>query len=238
MARWEFTWSDPDAFPILPKYGQFPKLLNRKTHRRDNSVKKDLPTMKFSEQPSMPANKFSKRLTEELDDSSRGADFLRDLSSVYRDAYSRALAIVGNRADADDVMQEVCIVLWQKYDEFEQDRDFRKWACGICFYVAKAFMRKRRRQSFGLSDRSLAKIEQIRAGGAELFELRRELLHECLDKLGERDQQFLEDCYGSSLSQVEFARSQGMSVETVYTRLKRLRRKLIECINRNLGKGF
>lgn len=177
-------------------------------------------------------------MADELDDSDRGADFLRDLSSAYQDAYGSSLAIVGNRADADDVMQEVCIVLWQKYDEFEQGRDFRKWARGIAFHVAKAYARKKRRYAYGLSDRALTRIEQLRTAGMELFEIRRELLRECLNKLSDRDQQFLEDCYDGPLSQVEFARSQGISVETIYTRLKRLRRRLIDCINRTLGKDL
>jgi len=187
---------------------------------------------------SMPSNEFQKRLADELDDSDRGTDFLRDLSIAYQDAYASSLAIVGNRADADDVMQEVCIVLWQKYDEFEQGRDFRKWACGIAFHVAKAYMRKKRRYAYGLSDHALAKIEQLHTGGMELLEMRRELLRECLGKLSERDQQFLEDCYDGPLSQVKFARSHGISVETIYTRLKRLRRRLIDCMNRTLGKDL
>lgn len=179
-----------------------------------------------------------KRFKTDVEDPSRETEFLRDLSSAYRDAYASALAIVGNRADADDVMQEVCIVLWQKYEEFERGTDFRKWACSIAFHVARAFARKQRRRTYGLSDLALAKIEQVRTGGAELFELRRELLRECVGKLPARDQQFLGDCYGSAQSYAAFARSQGKSIETIYTRLKRIRHKLINCISRTLGKGF
>lgn len=177
------------------------------------------------------------RAAPDVEDSSRETDFLRDLAGVYRHAYASALAIVGSRADADDVIQEVCIVLWEKYDEFEPGTDFRKWACSIAFHVARAFARKQRKHSSGLSDLALARIEQIRQGGAELFDLRREVLQDCIAKLSERDQQFLCDCYGGPVSQVEFARSQRVSVETVYTRLRRIRSRLIDCVNRTLGKG-
>jgi len=184
-----------------------------------------------------PNQAFDWQEMADVEDSSRETEFLRDLAGAYRHAYASALAIVGNRADADDVIQEVCIVLWKKYDEFERGTDFRKWACSVAFHVARAFVRKHRKQSLSLSEQALARIEQIRGGGSELFELRREVLHDCLEKLSERDQQFLCDCYGSPISQVEFARSQGLSVETVYTRIKRIRTRLIDCVNRTLGRG-
>lgn len=170
-------------------------------------------------------------------DPSREPAFLRDLSSAYRDAYASALAIVGNRPDADDVMQEVCIVLWKKYDEFEQGTDFRKWACSIAYNVAKSYSRKMRRQSSGLTDLALSRIEQIRTASAELLELRQEVLRDCLQKLNATDRTILSEYYGRPVSQVEYARSQGKPVATLYTRLKRIRRKLNECISRTMGRG-
>lgn len=168
-------------------------------------------------------------------DPSREPAFLRDLSNAYRDAYASALSIVGNRPDADDVMQEVCIVLWQKYDEFEQGTDFRKWACSIAFNVAKSYSRKMRKQASGLTELALSRIEQIRTASAELLELRREVLRECVQKLNATDRTLLSEYYGRPVSQVEFARSQGKPVDTIYTRLKRIRRKLNACISRTMG---
>lgn len=159
------------------------------------------------------------------------------LASVYAEAYAAALVIVGNRTDADDVIQEVCVVLWQKFDEFEPGTNFRKWACSIAFHVAKNFVRKQRRRAFGLSDYALSRIEQVRSGAAELFELREDLLRDCVAKLSEQDRKFLDECYSSSRSIAAIARSQRTRVDTVYTRLKRLRRKLTDCIHRTLGKG-
>ncbi|SFI86899.1 sigma-70 family RNA polymerase sigma factor [Planctomicrobium piriforme] len=177
-------------------------------------------------------------LESSLSDSSREAEFLRQLAATYRDLYASALSIVGNRDDADDAIQEVCVVLWQKYDEFEPGTNFRKWACAVAFNVAKAYARKqRRRRGYGLSDQSLAKIAQLRTAGSELFELRREVLRDCVGKLAERDREFLGEHYHGSSSLAEQARVQGSSVEALYARLKRIRRLLTECIHRSLGKG-
>jgi len=180
----------------------------------------------------------NQNLHDDADDTSRESEFLRQLALAYYEIYSTGLAIVGNRHDADDVIQEVCVILWQKYDEFETGTNFRKWACTVAFNVAKSFARKRRRhQGFGLSDHALMKVAQVKSGGNELFELQCELLRECLTKLSEPDRAFLSNCYRNSTSLTAFAREAGKSVETIYTRLKRLRKRLGECVNRSLRRG-
>jgi len=176
-------------------------------------------------------------LRERENDSSRESEFLRGLAGAYDDIYISVLAIVCNRVDADDVIQEVCVILWQKFDEFEAGTNFRKWACAFAFNVAKAFVRKRRRRGgLGLSDQALVNISRLQTTGSELFELRREVLQECMAKLRGKDSRFLMTCYSSKSSLVEYARTTGMPITTVYTRLRRLRKQLMECINRTLGK--
>ena len=175
-----------------------------------------------------------------MNDSSREADFLRLLAASYHSLYSLSLAIVGKRNDADDVIQEVCVVLWQKYDEFEPGTNFRKWACSVTFHVAKAYARKeqrRRGRRAGLSDEALTKISQFRTAGSELFELRREALRECVGKLSAKDRSLLSECYQAPTSLVDYARRHGRTVSAVYSKLKRIRRALTECVHRHLSRG-
>jgi len=167
------------------------------------------------------------------------AEFLRSLGTSYRAIYACSLAIVGNASDADDIVQDVCLILWQKYHEFDPATNFRKWACTVAFQVAKNFVRKqRRRKSFGFSDEVLSRLEQVRSGASELFELRRDFLGGCLAKLSAQERQFLDQCYRSETSLVAKAQAQGASVETVYSRLKRLRRKLAECIDKTIERSL
>ncbi|WP_437228462.1 sigma-70 family RNA polymerase sigma factor [Planctomicrobium sp. SH661] len=176
-------------------------------------------------------------LESDLGDPSREAEFLRRLADARRDILVYVMSIVGNRTDADDVMQEVCALLWQKFDEFDPDRNFRKWAFGFAFNLAKTFVRnQRRRRGYGMSDRALAKIAFVQSAGSELFELRRELLDQCLEKLRAKDQRFLMECYDDRTTLVDYASAQKIPVATVYTRLRRVREQLVACINRSLGR--
>lgn len=169
---------------------------------------------------------------------SRETIFLRQLAAAYHDIYALGLSIVGNGTDADDVIQEVCVVLWKSYDDFEQGTNFKKWACAVAFNVAKTFVRKRRRQrGYGLSDHALMRVAQIQLGGSELLELQREILQDCVQKLTDEERHFLFDCYRHSSTLAKYARDLGMSIGTVYSKVKRLRRRLAECIQRTLRRG-
>jgi len=179
-----------------------------------------------------------KDFCDEVGGPSRESEFLRQLALAYHEIYSTGLTIVGNRDDADDVIQEVCVVLWQKYEEFDEGSNFRKWAYTVTFNVARAYARKRRRrQGFGLSDYALMKVAQMKTGGNEFFELQCDVLQECLGKLPQADREFLSGCYRHSTTLTSYARQRGKSVETIYTKLKRLRKRLSDCVARSLGKG-
>lgn len=181
-----------------------------------------------------PLNDLS---SDDVDDS-REAVFLRQLAATYHDIYASALSIVGNGNDADDVIQEVCVVLWKNYDDFEQGTNFKKWACTVAFNVAKAFARKRRRRrGYGMSDHALMRVAQIQAGGSELLELQRDVLQDCMQKLSDEERHFLFNCYRHSSTLAKHARDLGMSIGTVYSKVKRLRRRLVECVQRTLRRG-
>lgn len=168
-------------------------------------------------------------------DPPRDSKFLRDLAGVYRELYYAVLSIVGNRTDADDIMQEVCIVLWQRFEEFEPGTNFRKWATAFAFNIAKANARQiRRRRGVGLSDEALAKLSRLQAANSELFDLRRENLQKCLKKLSPRDYRFLLECYGRETTLAELASRKAVPVRTIYSRLMRLRKRLIDCVQRSL----
>lgn len=173
-----------------------------------------------------------------VNNSTQEAEFLRFLAMSYRDLYAAAMSIVGNRNDADDVIQEVCVVLWAKYDEFNPNTNFRKWACTVTFNVARSYARKRNRhRGVGLDEEVLAKIVRMRTASSELLELRREILRGCLDRLTPRDRRFLADCYRTPSSLVEYAQSKGLTVATVYSKLKRVRRALVDCVQWKLEGG-
>src|SRR5205809_484611 len=68
-------------------------------------------------------------------------------------AYVRRL--VPARADADDVMQEAAIVLWEKFAEFRDGADFRAWAFGVARFKVLSWLRDKGRDRLVLSEETV-----------------------------------------------------------------------------------
>ncbi|MBM4157050.1 MAG: sigma-70 family RNA polymerase sigma factor [Lentisphaerae bacterium] len=95
-------------------------------------------------------------------------------------------------ADANDVMQEVAVVLWQKFGEYATSDDFRRWAFGVARFKVLSWQRDRMRDRhiFGTDLMELLATEaEIDAGR---LERQREALRLCLDKLPVEQRQLVD----------------------------------------------
>lgn len=169
----------------------------------------------------------------------RPDDVRREFTKLYGEAYPRlfrlTVSLVGDLSDADDVLQDVSSVLWQKFGDFRPGTSFFRWASQVTVHVARNFCRKRRtRKHFALSDAAIENVVKVHAGAGELLELRNERVQRCLDAVHPRDRQMLLDCYGDETSAVDWAAARGLSPSTVRSRLNRLRSRLVDCVERHL----
>ncbi|QDT64730.1 sigma-70 family RNA polymerase sigma factor [Calycomorphotria hydatis] len=183
-------------------------------------------------------SKTSPNRITSLESDERQLRFMQSFAAAYRRIFACILTIIPHRQEADDVMQNVCAVLWDKFDEFEEGTNFANWACTIAFFEAKNHARReRRRRSFGLNDTVLSKLEQMRVGSSELLELRRQELANCLSGLKKADHAMLLKFYGGDLTAKEIAKREGRSINALYVKLNRLRRRLADCVQRGLMGG-
>jgi RNA polymerase sigma-70 factor (ECF subfamily) len=143
--------------------------------------------------------------------------------------------LVPSRADADDVLQEVAIVLWEKFDDFREDGDFRAWACGIARFKVLSRLRDLSRDRIVLSTDV---IEMIAASSLEdEFQLQRErdMLESCFKKVSPKEQELLAKAYDSDSKIQDVAAQSGRSVRGFYQWLYRMRQMLLDCIRRELA---
>ncbi|QDT64712.1 sigma-70 family RNA polymerase sigma factor [Calycomorphotria hydatis] len=184
-----------------------------------------------------------KRFTEEIatqglgDIGSRKQRFGVALEGAYDRIFACVLTLIPYRNDAEDVVQETCSILWEKFDEFDPDRDFVRWSCGIAYRQARNFLRKKYRQKgLCLSESVAHKVEKMRTGSSELLELRREKLLECLQDFREDDQMFLHEIYSGQTTVVKYAKHHRLRLGSLYVKLDRLRKRLLDCILRKMMK--
>ena len=53
--------------------------------------------------------------------------------------YGYIFSLVRNRADAEDLLQETSITLWEKFDQFDPETDFIPWAFRVALWKVKNF---------------------------------------------------------------------------------------------------
>ncbi|WP_417386158.1 sigma-70 family RNA polymerase sigma factor [Gimesia sp.] len=161
--------------------------------------------------------------------------FMRYYSAAYPHVYRYIYSLVPRKSDADEVMQETSVVLWQKFDEFQPDRDFTRWACGIARLVVLEVLRKQRRFIVGFDEQLIKELSIRREERYELLELRQEFLEECKGQLDQQDLNLLDLYYNSPESAQDAAEKKGCSRRNIYQQLGRIRKLLFQCIERKMS---
>lgn len=149
-------------------------------------------------------------------------------------AYVRRL--VPTRADADDVLQEVSVVLWEKFAEFREGGDFRAWAFGVARYEVLAWMRDRGRDRLVLDEEVVARLAEETTAQEPALERQRAALERCLEKVEPDQRGLLMEAYQSGARIQQVAAESGRTVAGFYQWLHRMRRLLLDCVQREFGK--
>jgi len=167
------------------------------------------------------------------------AEFVDVYSAHARRIYSFTLSLVGNRADADDVFQEVSRVLWEKYQQFTQGTDFFAWSCRIVHFQV-LYYRQRMQREHGkrlmFSDEFLNLVGTQALRDSDELEQQHLVLEKCLQRLTPRVRELLKMRYSEGATTISVAEKIGQSVEAVYKTLNRAQRALIDC-GRQLLRG-
>ncbi|MCI0335663.1 MAG: sigma-70 family RNA polymerase sigma factor [Planctomycetes bacterium] len=171
-----------------------------------------------------------------LSERERRDAFARLFAQHDRWLFAYLVSLLGNAAHAEEVFQEVCVVLWREYETFRLGTDFVRWVSVIAHNQVHRFRRQERRAGLQLSDATVDLLAQDAVERIDLLESRRDALSRCLDKLPDSDRQLVRHCYGDS--RVTFktvAQELGRPANSVYKALNRIRRALYECIERTLA---
>jgi len=171
-----------------------------------------------------------------LSEPERRAAFARLFAQHDRWLFAYLVSLLGNAAHAEEVFQEVCVVLWREYETFQLGTNFVKWVSVVAHNQVHRFRRQQRRVGPQLSDVTVDLLAQDAVERVDLLESRRDALQGCLSKLSDTDRQLVRHCYGDSRVNFKTAAEElGRPANTVYKALNRIRRALYECIERTLA---
>jgi RNA polymerase sigma-70 factor, ECF subfamily len=152
--------------------------------------------------------------------------FLRSEREVFR----YVAALVPNVTDAQDIVQQTALALWEKFGAYDPAQPFTPWACRFALNKARQWIERRQRWQ-ALLDHGLAEeLAQRRQELQPEFERRLSQLEGCLEKLPPGQRSLAEAYYYQRTDVESLAAGSGRTVAATYKMLQRIRHTLQFCM--------
>jgi RNA polymerase sigma-70 factor (ECF subfamily) len=167
----------------------------------------------------------------------QGKLFLRLFLENERRLYAYILTLLANHTDAEDVLQEASLVMWDKFDEQCPPDNFIAWACRIAYFKVLDFTKKSQRSRVRFSEAMLKRVSESMVEQASSLELdeRREALAQCIERLAPKHRDLLARRLAHGATTQSTAVQVGRSVDAVYKARSKIRQALFDCVNRAMA---
>jgi RNA polymerase sigma-70 factor (ECF subfamily) len=162
-------------------------------------------------------------------------EFLRLFSGYSRRIYEFILTLVMRHADAEEIFQDTCLVLWKKFDTYDPQGSFYGWACRIAYLEILQLRRKNQRLQI-LSEDALAILADKALAHSDNLDARQHALEDCLQRLKTPDRRMIELRYHQRRTPKEIAQADARSVYSVYRALARIHTTLMNCVQLRLAR--
>jgi RNA polymerase sigma-70 factor (ECF subfamily) len=160
--------------------------------------------------------------------------FVRLFVEGQRQILRYVLTLVPDVDDAHEILQETALDLWRKFDQYDPAFPFAPWACRFAFRRVLKYREQKARRVKYLSVESLTQLAAERSEKDGILEERWRALQTCLQHLCEADRLVVEHRYSRQMSVAQIAELTGRNTSALYKALERIRRRLLECVNRRV----
>jgi RNA polymerase sigma-70 factor (ECF subfamily) len=169
--------------------------------------------------------------------SSKVNEFMAKLAAHQRRLYQYIFALLPRHHDADDVMQNTLVVLWEKFGEFDPATSFYAWARRIAYLQAQNYRRQSTRMAAVLDETAFEQIAARIESYSDVLQARQDAMTRCAEKLGAADRLLLNLRYRPGATVKDIARQLGRPANSVCKSLGRIRRALWDCISAEMAAG-
>jgi RNA polymerase sigma-70 factor, ECF subfamily len=160
----------------------------------------------------------------------RATEFVRLLAAHERRLSGYVVAMVPNWNDAEDIVQQTKLRLWEQFEAYDREKDFGSWACAIARYQVLAFRTRTARSRIQFSQEFIDRVSSEFAQAAAESDVRATFLEACFKKLSQWQRDLLWRCCVAEDSVSRVALQLGRKTESTRKALLRIRRKLYHCI--------
>jgi RNA polymerase sigma-70 factor (ECF subfamily) len=169
---------------------------------------------------------------------SNNEEFVRLLLIYQKRVYGFILTMIPNYTDAEDVFQQVVMVMCRRFSEFEPGTSFIAWAIQVARYEMYNVLKIKRRSFIHFSSDTMETLFEETCSRISQMDQRVGLLQECLKKLGKEDHSLVIRRYEQGMKIKDIAGQLGLSVHNLYKGFNRIHLFLRRCVNIQLdGEG-
>lgn len=170
-------------------------------------------------------------------DTQRMEEYMTLFFAHQRPLYFYILSLVPRLHDADDILQDTALLLWNKFDEYESGTDFYAWACQVAHYRILNFRREKHHATGQLDADVLERLASESIETNREHESQLAALSTCLEKLSPPDRQLIHERYNLGASLSDLSGRLGRTENALCKTLGRIRQALLKCIRRTLALG-
>ena len=145
-------------------------------------------------------------------------------------------ALVPAWHDAEDILQNTKLRLWEQFGDYRPEEDFAGWAFTVAGFLIKEYRRRRERQKVYFSDELLKNLSQ-RLSATSVWDDRTSALVECVKRLNSASRRLLRVFCTERRKIKDIAADLGQTPAAAYQSLSRIRRGLLDCVKNRLREG-
>ena len=142
--------------------------------------------------------------------------------------------MIPRAADAAEVLQDVSVLLWKKWDQYDHERPFVPWAIRFAYLEVLKWRQKLARENLVFSDSLLEQLNALHYEESALMKARRKALDGCLLDLTEQQRKWVNLRYGRHGAVKEEAERTGISMHKLYYALEKIRAQLLDCVGETM----
>lgn len=157
-------------------------------------------------------------------------EFIQLYTQHERDLFRYAYSLCPNAAEAQDIVQEASLALWDKFEQYDTSRPFLAWAFRFVFIQVLKHREKQGTRRKYFSDEVVESLAQLKEEKSPQFEKHRIALNRCMTKLSNKQIDLLKLRYEKNVNLTDIAESLNCTRNSLYKTLQRTREILHQCI--------
>ena len=144
-------------------------------------------------------------------------------------------SMVPDAHEAEDLLQDVAVILLRKFGDYDPARSFVAWALGITKFEILSARRTHARSFITYHSALMETVADVYDEMAPELEPRCSALRRCLGKVSGRAREMVDLRYRKSMKPSQIAERLSIAAGTVRVRLSRIRASLGRCVERLLA---